>query len=179
MACIQLWLAARLSVLAPHRWCVAKASLRHCFFLTFSKYFWFICHHSWPLSVQFWREIHLGGRRILRLLGSWGCISGARRTRLEGEINICFYLSNKDWLLLYLNCDTLDHSKSPELWIYRKGSLFFLKIKHQVFSTIFGTYCKSNRNVKLVYITQNNDNLEHFINVNFDQKLLINVKESD
>lgn len=46
-----LWLAARLSVLAPHGWCVAKASLRYCTFLTFSKYFWFSLYMSSQLAT--------------------------------------------------------------------------------------------------------------------------------
>lgn len=79
---------------------------------------------------------------------------------------------------MYLNFETLEHSMGPELGIYRKGSLFFLKRKHQVFSTFFGAYCKSNRNMNLVFITQNNDNLEDFVDVNFDQQLSISVRES-
>lgn len=47
-----------------------------------------------------------------------------------------------------------------------------------MFSTIFGAYCKSNRNMNLVFITQNNDNLEDFVDVNFDQQLSISVRES-
>lgn len=101
----------------------------------FSKFFFgsvFICHRSWPLSLQFWMQIYLGGRCTFRLLGSRGCISGAKRTRLEGEINICFYLSNKDWLLYYPNCETLEPPKglgAMNLWEKEP----FLKLKHQVF----------------------------------------------
>lgn len=58
------------------------------------------------------------------------------------------------------------------------GKGTFSQVETSGISVIFSTYYKSNRTMKLVFITQHKDHLGHFADGNFDQQLWINNRES-